>query len=102
LILLATIALSLCAGLGLLLLCGQRHLKNRLLLAPTFMVAVSGIALSLIVLAGIPIKTASLFIWGAWIALAVYGSFNIKSALQELAHPASLWVSAAATLITLG
>lgn len=97
-----TISLATFCGLGLLEICGLRGLQQRILIAPTMFIAVSGIAVGLIVVLGTPIEAASPFLWLFWGVFAAYGMLRFRSALADLDHPSILWTAVLATAVVLG
>ena len=89
---------SLC-GLGLLRLCTVDHYRQRILLAPTLALAISGILVAVVVVFGIPVSKASPFIWLFWSVLAVLGASCIRPACSDLDNRHHLLVSVLATSV---
>lgn len=89
-------------GLGLLQLCGQGNLPQRILLAPTSAIAASGIAIAIIVILGIPVGTVTPIMWFFWIIFSVHGARHVRSAMIDVNNKYILWVSALATLLVSG
>nr|NQU93940.1 hypothetical protein [Bacteroidota bacterium] len=54
--------------------------------------------MTLIVLLGIPIRNASLFVWIFWLVLAVFGAMHVRTAFVDLKQKYILWVSVLVTL----
>ena len=92
------------SGLGLLHLCGVSQLRQRLLLAPSTALAISGILVALYVQHGIPLdKGATSTLWLLWMVTAVYGAIHVRSAFIDYGRSYILLTAIAATaLVSLG
>lgn len=98
LLMLSVLGMASLCGLGFLRLCGLHHFRQRILLAPSLVLAISGILVAVVVVLGIPVGKASPIIWILWIVLAVYGMSCVRSAWSDLDHRYVLLVSILVTL----
>ena len=102
LLFLSVIFLATLCGLGLLQLFGLRDFQQRLLLAPSMALAVSGIFVALVVLFGIPVGGATSIFWVLWMVFAIYGALHVRSALIDLDRGYILWISILLTMLVSG
>jgi hypothetical protein len=85
-------------GLGLLHSCGLGDFRQRILLAPSMALAISGIAVAIVVGLGIPVGKYSAVFWVLWGGFAVFGGSRLRAAWTDLNCHRHLWAGVLATM----